>query len=106
MSSNILRIVVWNRLNENIMTKTNVEANKKEINKKLAAALEYAQRGWKVFPLHYPTNGSCSCGKQNCSSIGKHPFTKNGLKDTTINKEKIHQWCACRNKFREMNPWQ
>jgi hypothetical protein len=39
----------------------------------LTSALDYARRGWPVFPLHHPVNGHCSCGKSDCSNIGKHP---------------------------------
>ncbi len=58
-----------NEFKENIMTKTNVKLNKKEINIRLAAALRYAKRGWKVFPLHHPTAAGCSCRKRTCSSV-------------------------------------
>jgi|SRR5579864_272467 len=37
------------------------------------AALEYAKRGWLVFPLHNPQDGGCSCRDPKCGSIGKHP---------------------------------
>src|SRR5688572_22905710 len=36
-----------------------------------------------VFPLHTPTADGCSCGKPDCSSIGKHPRTSRGLHDAT-----------------------
>jgi Bifunctional DNA primase/polymerase, N-terminal/Primase C terminal 1 (PriCT-1) len=40
------------------------------------AAIGYARRGWKVFPLHTPNEAMgfrCSCGKQDCKAVGKHP---------------------------------
>jgi hypothetical protein len=46
----------------------------------LAAALDYAGRGWAVFPVHSATAGRCSCGNPACGSPGKHPRTPNGLK--------------------------
>jgi hypothetical protein len=62
-------------------------------NRLLTAAVDYATRGWRVFPLYEPLAGtSCSCGKPECPSAGKHPRTSNGLKDGTINKEKIREW--------------
>ncbi len=40
----------------------------------LQAALSYAKQGLKVFPLHTPTNGGCSCEKgKGCNASGKHP---------------------------------
>jgi hypothetical protein len=62
-------------------------------NDRLAAALDYASRGWPVEPLHTPTeNGLCSCGKRNCSSPGKHPRTLHGLKDASTDPDVITKW--------------
>lgn len=58
----------------------------------LQAALEYAALGWPVFPLHTPTDGGCSCGKADCSSIGKHPRTQNGVKDASIDEDQVTTW--------------
>ena len=55
-------------------------------------ALRYAARGWHLLPLHWPINGRCSCGKQNCPTPAKHPRTSNGLKDATTNPEQIRDW--------------
>lgn len=55
-------------------------------------ALDYANRGLWVIPLHTPRNGGCSCGKKNCGSVGKHPRTKNGLKDATVDEKQIREW--------------
>ena len=60
----------------------------------LKAALAYAQRGWLVVPLHNPKQGICSCGKQGCSSPGKHPRTEHGLKDGSNDARQIEQWFA------------
>ncbi len=66
--------------------------NKAE-NRNLNHALEYASKGIPVFPLHTPTkDSSCSCGKPKCDSVGKHPRTKNGLKDATTDKKQIREW--------------
>lgn len=54
----------------------------------------YAQRGFRVFPLHDITGGACSCGREECGSGGKHPRTKNGVKDATTALEQIRQWWA------------
>jgi putative DNA primase/helicase len=58
----------------------------------LSYALAYARRGWRVFPLHSVYCGDCSCGKDNCSSAGKHPRTKNGVLDATTDFAQIRAW--------------
>ena len=55
-------------------------------------ALAYARRGWLVFPLHTVQAGVCSCGHEACESQGKHPRTKNGVKDATTDVEQIRRW--------------
>jgi hypothetical protein len=62
-----------------------------------AAALEYAQRGWKVFPLHTVEAGTCTCGDPECNSPGKHPvknLAPHGCKDATNDPVIIIQWWA------------
>ena len=56
------------------------------------AALEYAQRGWRVFPLHGIVNGTCTCGRSDCSSAGKHPLVRRGLYEATTDAGKIEDW--------------
>ena len=46
----------------------------------------YAQIGFKMFPDHGIVDGNCTCGK-TCDSPGKHPATKNGLKDASGDME-------------------
>jgi putative DNA primase/helicase len=49
-----------------------------------ATALDYARRGWAVFPLHAVLpGGGCDCCTAPCGSTGKHPLTRHGLKDAT-----------------------
>lgn len=55
-------------------------------------ALNYARRGFKVFPCYEPIYGGCTCGNPDCENIGKHPRTKNGLKDATADAEQIRRW--------------
>ena len=61
-----------------------------------AAALNYAQRGWPVLALHgiEKTGGAstCSCGRTDCSSPGKHPRTANGLNDATTDLDQVRRW--------------
>lgn len=61
------------------------------------AALTYAARGWPVFPTHNPVlrrghDIACSCGHVDCSSIGKHPRTRDGLKSATTEPDQIGAW--------------
>lgn len=56
-----------------------------------AAALEYSERGWRVFPLHGLVNGSCTCGR-SCSSPGKHPLVRRGLYEATTETRVIKEW--------------
>lgn len=60
--------------------------------KMLDHALEYANRGWHVFPLRSPVNGGCSCTKGDCQSPAKHPRTPNGLNDATIDQRAITEY--------------
>lgn len=55
-------------------------------------ALAYAARGWHVFPLHTPVDGGCSCGRDGCKSVGKHPRTLRGVKDATLDGHAIRSW--------------
>ena len=66
-------------------------------NPKLQAAINYAvKHSWKVLPLFYVlADGSCSCGNQSCSSIGKHPNWKlvpHGVNDATDDVDRIIEW--------------
>lgn len=58
----------------------------------LIAALEYAKKGIQVFPC-YEINpaGDCACGK-DCTSPGKHPRTRSGVKEATTDTKKIIDW--------------
>lgn len=59
----------------------------------LNAAREYAAKGWKVFPLHtVNSEGACSCGLLICSDAGKHPRTRNGLREASDDPAKIDLW--------------
>lgn len=48
---------------------------------KFAALKKYCDLKWKVIPIYGVKNGQCLCNKFDCSAIGKHPATKNGLYD-------------------------
>ena len=81
------------------MTESSVAPKETKINPLLAAALDYAARGWHVLPLHTPlfdADGKCTgctCSKgAACSNVGKHPRTQHGAKDATTNPETIRGW--------------
>ena len=54
--------------------------------KNLAAVLAMIERGWHILPCHSIRDGACTCGK-DCDSPGKHPMTRNGLKDARCDPE-------------------
>lgn len=59
----------------------------------LAAAIEYAERGWRVFPVHgLRADGQCDCGSRSCQSIAKHPCIKSWTEEATIDACKIVDW--------------
>ena len=56
-------------------------------------ALDYAAKGFHVFPLHYMLRDkSCSCKSKDCNRAAKHPATKNGVLDATTDVEQITRW--------------
>lgn len=57
-------------------------------------ALGYAARGWRVFPIYEcrATGTQCACGNRKCTSPGKHPRVKNGVKDATVDQLAIRAW--------------
>lgn len=54
-------------------------------------ALQYAGRGWRVFPCHTTVSGTCSC-ERVCESLGKHPRIKAWQKDATTDQAQILKW--------------
>lgn len=59
-----------------------------------STGIDYAlERGWPVFPCHSIRNGQCTCpAGPACESPGKHPRTKNGVKDATSDPATIQAW--------------
>lgn len=59
----------------------------------LKAAVDYATRGWHVFPLHtVDDEGACSCGNASCGDAGKHPRVQRGLKEASRDLAQIEAW--------------
>lgn len=62
------------------------------------SALNLAAQNMRVIPLHWPEfetiSGEpiCSCGDIMCSSVGKHPLTRNGVKDAQTSPSFIDHW--------------
>ncbi|WP_143735652.1 DUF3987 domain-containing protein [Microbulbifer mangrovi] len=66
----------------------------KKMSSLVSSALEYAAQGFPVLPLHsISEEGHCTCTENPCrNKPGKHPRTKNGLHNATIDPEKIKRW--------------
>ena len=54
-------------------------------------ALELAELGWWLLPLHTWNVDKCDCMKQ-CTSPAKHPRTMHGLKDASCDLAQVVEW--------------
>lgn len=61
---------------------------------KMNGPLDYIQRGWLIFPIYGIVNGKCQCGKshEKDNQLGKHPITRNGVKDATNDANIVMGW--------------
>ncbi len=58
-------------------------------------ALWFAHNGWPIFPAHGIVDGVCTCRRgPECSSPGKHPATRRGWKDASLDPGQIREWYA------------
>ena len=48
--------------------------------------------GYAVLPVHTPIGDRCSCARPSCDSVGKHPRTRHGLDDATVNVRTVDNW--------------
>jgi len=57
-------------------------------------AVRYAERGWKVIPLHgVRDDGSCTCRLgHECDSPGKHPYWRDWPTKASDDVEQIRTW--------------
>lgn len=63
--------------------------------KKLKIVLKYIKKGYKVIFLNWVTKeGKCSCGKDDCNSIAKHPLEKGWRESATTDKSEICRMLA------------
>jgi putative DNA primase/helicase len=59
----------------------------------LAAALDYARRGWHVLPLYDVSAGVCSCAAgEHCETPGKHPRIKGWPERASADVSVIAEW--------------
>ena len=58
----------------------------------IVEALKFAKLGWAVIPIHFVNENRCSCGNKSCSSVAKHPLTRNGSKDGSKDIATICNW--------------
>src|SRR5262249_34460214 len=59
------------------------------------AAIAYARRGLRVFPLWPIRDGRCACGRSCGRDAGKHPIAElapHGVRDATTDETIITQW--------------
>lgn len=47
--------------------------------------------GFSLFPLYGIAGGKCTCGKEDCSSAGKHPLTPKGFHNSTKNMDELRK---------------
>ena len=59
----------------------------------MTTPFDFIQAGWYIFPCHTIVRGHCTCQRgAECDSPGKHPRTKNGVKDATIDDMVVQSW--------------
>jgi len=62
---------------------------------KCKQAIDLAAQGFRVFPLHTPAEGKCSCKRGiDCDKAGKHPRVRNWGQVATTGVHVINEWWA------------
>ena len=54
----------------------------------------YANKGWKILPVHGVVGGKCTCGRSHTDpkEVGKHPAINSWQTEATSDPEKIAAW--------------
>ena len=60
----------------------------------ITEALRYPKLGYPIHPLQWLRGEGCSCGRIACPAVGKHPRTRCGVKDATLEEARICAWWA------------
>jgi replicative DNA helicase len=61
----------------------------------MTSPIDYATRGWQIFPCHSIERGRCTCKLGlKCDNPGKHPLTQHGFLDASTNINQINGWIA------------
>lgn len=62
----------------------------------LSHAIDLAERGWPILPMHDVASGACSCGNRDCKSPGKHPRIATGKKHAaaSVDCAELTNWWA------------
>jgi hypothetical protein len=58
----------------------------------IESALDYAGLGMSVIPLHTPDGRGCSCRRDDCTSVGKHPRLMHGLSEASLDPAVVRRW--------------
>jgi len=61
----------------------------------LKEAITYAERGWKIVPLHSPGGRAgrpCDCNKPGCRTPGKHPRVQNWTRQASDDVDQVRKW--------------
>ena len=67
--------------------------SKNDDDARLTAALAYAQRGWRVLPLHGIVQGRCTClAGGACLTPGKHPLLRRWVEQASTVPAQIQHW--------------
>jgi hypothetical protein len=77
------------------MIRANMISGIANLTNPLTAALDYARRGWFVFPIYEVQDHVCACAAgATCANAGKHPRTAHGLREATTDEKRIRAWWA------------